>query len=85
MSRSFKRNPIFKQEKVSKRRWNKKVRRVDLDTRLHGGQFKRVVTDDDNWNSYWSLEDAIRDYEPSESFPTLESFIEYWKSCCLRK
>ena len=90
MAKSYRKYPIVKQEKVNKKEWNRKVRRFKVDYALKGNNYKKIFINYNNWQYYWSLENAIDQYNKSENFPnkefpTLESWIEYWKKCCLRK
>lgn len=87
MSRSYKKYPKVKQEKVDKVIWNRQLRRKlkDSELLLRGSQYKKLFPNYETWQYRWSLEDAIQDYEPSSSYPTLEDWIEYWKRCCYRK
>lgn len=85
MARSFRRVPVVKQERVDKRVWNRAIRNKRLDYSMRGSQYKKVMPNWNTWQYRWTLRDAIREYSPSERFPTLESWILYWKKCCLWK
>ena len=85
MSRSYKRYPIVRQERVNKKTWNRAIRNIKLDHSLKGSQYKKVMPNWDTWQYQWALEEAIKDYQPSERFPTLDSWILYWKKLCLYK
>lgn len=85
MSRSYKRYPIVRQERVDKKTWNRAIRNIKLDYSLKGSQYKKVMLNWDTWKYHWTLEEAIKDYQPSERFPTLVSWILYWKKLCLYK
>ena len=90
MSKSYKKFPIVRQDKFNKKEWNRKVRRLDIDYSLKGNQYKKVFINFNSWKYPWFLEEAIEQYQnsdrfPNNEFPTLESWIEYWKNCCRRK
>lgn len=85
MSRSYKKYPVVKQEKVDKKFWHKSVRNLDFNFSLRGSQYKKVIRNYNNWHYRWTLEEAIEDYVESERFPTLDSWVEHWKRSCLRK
>lgn len=85
MSRSYKRYPIVRQERVDKKTWNRAIRNIKFDYSLKGSQYKKVMLNWDTWKYRWTLEEAIKDYQPSERFPTLVSWILYWKKLCLYK
>lgn len=97
MSKSYKKFPILKQEKLDKKDWNRKARRklkinplekniLDEDSEFYfrGRQYKKVYPYC-KWEYPWTYQEAIDSYKPCKSFPTLESWIDYWKRCCLRK
>lgn len=85
MSRSYKKYPIIRQERVDKKVWNRAVRNLELDYSLKGSQYKKIIPNFDTWAYRWTLEEAIKSYIPSSRYPTLESWIEYWKRCCYWK
>ena len=85
MSRSYKRYPIVRQERVDKKTWNRAIRNIELNYSLKGSQYKKVMPNWDTWKYLWTLEEAVRDYQPSKRFPTLDSWILYWKKLCLYK
>ena len=85
MSRSYKKYPIIRQERVDKKVWNRAVRNLKLDYSLRGSQYKKVMINFDTGAYRWTLEEAIKCYIPSNRYPTLESWVEYWKRCCYRK
>lgn len=85
MSRSYRKYPIVKQERVCKRTWNRAVRNMNLDFSLRGSQYKRIMRNWNTWQYPWTLRDAISQYQPSVRFPTLDSWVLYWKRCCLWK
>ena len=84
MSRSYKKNPYYVQEKDSKRDYRRKVRHNSKLSLKNGRPIKRPGT---FWHykKRWTKKDAELDYEPSARFPTLESWVEYWKRMSLRK
>lgn len=90
MAKSYKKYPIVKQEKVDKKIWNRKIRRLDIDFSFKGSLYKKLIPNWDTWQYPWFLDEAIDKYNnssnfPNEEFPTLESYIEFWKRCCVRK
>ena len=92
MTRSFKRYPILKQDKVCKRVWNKRLRNKKFNYSLRGAQYKKVMINYDTWKYRWSLEQAvIQYYEPDcgnefyTRYSTLNSWVSYWEKCCYRK
>lgn len=85
MSRSYKKYPIIRQERVDKKVWNRAVRNLELDYSLKGSQYKKIIPNFDTWAYPWTLEEAVKNYIPSDQYPTLKSWIEYWKRCCYRK
>lgn len=82
MSRSYKRFPVVHYESFDKRMGNRLVRRTTM--KLHGGEYKKVYKEF-NCKGMWRKEDAIRNYVPSKRFPTLESWLQYYDKCCVRK
>lgn len=96
-SKSYKKYPIVKQEKVDKTLWNHKIRNLKIEKifeenwedeslfSLKGKQYQKIFPNWNTWQYIWTLEDAIENYHPNNYFPTLESWIEYWKKCCFRK
>ena len=89
MSKSYKRFPIIRQEKVDKHLTNRKLRCMDIDYCLKGGQYKKIATNCWKWEYPWFYEDAIGLYEYSERtremYPDKEDYINFWKRCCYRK
>lgn len=84
MSESYKKHPVITQEKVNKKLYNRWVRNLNLDYSLKGGQYKRLNSNA-NYKYEWTLDKAIYDFKPSAEYPTLELWVEYWKTQCLRK
>jgi hypothetical protein len=89
MSRSYKKFPVTRQDRVDKKLRNKKLRHLNIDYSIKNGQYRKVIFGGWNWHYRWTLDEAIEDYtshpEDHKDFPTLESYIEYWKRCCYRK
>lgn len=89
MSRSIKKFPIIKQEKVNKKIWNKRMRRKSLDFNMRGSQYKKCMVNWDNWQYPWFIERAIRNYKTDrflqKQFSSLEDYLNYYKKCCIRK
>ena len=84
MSKSFKKFPIVIQEDIDRRRY-RRVFRHRMKQSLRTGRPPRSISESWIIKYRWTLDEAIKDFEPSELFPTLESKIEYWKRLCLRK
>ena len=88
MSKSYRKYPIVRQEKENCHYLNRQIRRDRLAEIPNGNAYKKIKPSC-NWHYYWSKEQAIQDYYAEgkirETFPTLELWINYWKSCCLRK
>lgn len=97
MSKSIKKFPIIKQEKVNKKDWNKKVRNLKInlldeeswedECSFKGHQYQKLFPNWSTWQYRWSLDDVIYNYyaHPERNSKSLEEWIEYWKRCCLRK
>lgn len=49
MSRSYKRYPIVRQERVNKKTWNRAIRNIKLNYSLKGSQYKKVMPNWDTW------------------------------------
>ena len=89
MSKSYKKYPVVRQEKVDKKYYNRKLRQLKTDISYKCGEFKKLYVCDD-WHYQWTREEAIRQYlesdrYPNESFPTLESWLQYCEKCTKRK
>lgn len=78
MSRSYRKFPVVRQEKINKKYYNRKLRKLKDGTPYKGGQYRRLYICDD-WHYRWSREDAIRQYCPNVAFPTLESWLQHWE------
>ena len=101
MSRSYKKNPILKDDGKSK-----KVAKT-LATRLTRRKFNRIDYEMANGNAYrkefesweiadltsrWTKEKAIKEYEINskysrfkERWPTLQDYLNFWAKCMHRK
>lgn len=99
MSRSYRKKPILKDggnsSKKEKRKANQSVRRKysEIDFPKKGNYYRRLYPqwDINDWISFWTLEEAIKDYETDkygywhEKYKTLDSFIAYWYKTMKRK
>lgn len=92
MSRSYKRYPKVKLEKLKKSDkiiLNRRLRHLDIGTAFRGSQYKRRLPNWETWQYRWTWKDAVKDwYELDylrEEYPTLESYRNYYESCVLRK
>ena len=101
MSRSYKKNPIVKDDGK-----NKKIAKT-LATRLTRRKFNKLDYEMANGNAYkkefeswviadltvrWTKERAIKDYETrskyswfKEQWPTLQDYLNFWAKCMNRK
>lgn len=95
MSRSRKKNPVFKSsDRYAKRLANHAVRHSKAEFSLKGNAYKRCFP---SWNicectGHWTLENALKTYhDPVEGkrfrkyWKTEEDFINYWKKEVLWK
>lgn len=92
MSRSYKRYPKVKQERLTKSDkiiLNRRLRHLDIGVVFRGSQYKRRLPNWETWQYRWTWKDAVKDwYELDylrEEYPTLESYRNYYESCVLRK
>ena len=89
MSKSYKKHPIVKQEKEDYHYLNRKLRHDKLAAIPNGSFYKKYVNKCHEWKYIWTKEQAIRQYNEDEwireRFPTLDMWINYWKTCVLRK
>ena len=99
MSRSYKKHPINKDGGKSKKEIrslaNRKVRRKLSDPNFGIANGKAYKKEFESWDiadciSRWTKEEAIAEYEEGkfidkERFPTLESWINFWEKCMIRK
>lgn len=88
MSKSYRKYPIVKQEKENYHYLNRQLRHDKLAKIPKGGAYRRIHSHL-HWHYRWSKEQAIQNYyednKIKERFPTLELWLNYWKSCCIRK
>lgn len=88
MSRSYKKYPIVKQDRENYHYQNRQIRHDKLAKIPKGGSYRKKNS---FWISKyrWSKEQAIHDYYEidviRERFPTIELWLDHWKSCCVRK
>ena len=89
MSRSYKKYPIVRQERVDKHRSNRYIRHnIDYELPPRGSSHKRIHQDGFNWAYYWSLEDAKQFYKANPSLHkkfTLEEYLIWYKKDVLSK
>lgn len=92
MSRSYKRYPKVKQEKLKKSDkviLNRRLRHLDVHQLFRGSQYKRRLPNWETWQYRWTWEDAIKDWHEldylREKYPTLESYRNYYEHCVVRK
>ena len=92
MSKSYKKYPKIKQDKLSKSDktiLNKRLRKTDKSICYKGSQYKKRLHNWNIWQYRWTWEDAINDWHNKEylqdQYPTLKDFRNYYESCVLRK
>jgi hypothetical protein len=93
MSKSYKKYPVVRQEKINKtdkKINNRKIRHQRIDYSLKGGMYQKLMVGD--WHYIWTKQDAIKKYNSCQDnkffikqFPTLEDYIDFWEKCCVRK
>lgn len=100
MSRSYKKTPVVndhkrKTTKDNKRLANRRVRRSkDSEVLPMRGEYKKMTESYDisDYGWRWTRNQAKEEYASGklshyiyEHFPTVDSWLEYWAKCCLRK
>lgn len=90
MSRSYKKYPLLRIENKKNYKYlNRSLRREKLKEIPKGGYFKKYKSHDTPWCYRWSKEGAIRTYHEynymKDDYPTLEQWLNYWKSATIRK
>lgn len=90
MSRSYKKYPIIRQEKEDYRHLNRQLRYDKFAEFPKGSSFKKHKPHWYTWAYRWTREQAISSYyerrkQMKRDFPTLEEWLNYWESCCIRK
>lgn len=90
MSRSYKKYPIVRQERVDRRRSNRYIRHnLDYELPPRGSFHKKVRVDGFNWAYYWSLEDAKQLYKAvpflQKQYGTLEEYLIWYRKEVLNK
>lgn len=88
MSRSYKKYPIVRQERVETNRANRNLRHnLDIELPPKGMSYKKVKNFGINWAYRWSLEDAIATYYAREWYQnnTLEEYLIWYKKKILSK
>ena len=89
MSKSYKKYPIVRQEKEDYHYLNRKLRHDKLAEIPNGGSYRKYVDKCHEWKYIWTKEQDICQYNEDEwikeRFPTLDEWINYWKTCVLRK
>jgi hypothetical protein len=89
MSRSYKKFPIVRQERVDPRISNRYIRHnLDVDVPMKGSHYKHMKFGGWNWAYRWSLEDAKRFYERNvflQEKYTLEEYLIWYKKTVISK
>lgn len=87
MSRSYKKYPIVRQETKDYHYLNRQLRHDKLAKIPKGGSYKKVYSSW-AWAYRWSKEQAIQEWYRNawirERY-SYDEWIDYWKSCCIRK
>lgn len=84
MAHSRRRYPVIVHEKDNKTAYNRRLRRK-IREYLRTGKRVRFKRNFVFYKKYWLYKDAVEKYQKSERFPTLESWLEYYKRVCFRK
>ena len=89
MSRSYKKYPIVRQERIDPRISNRYIRHhLDVDVPMKGSRHKRMKFGGWNWAYRWSLEDAKELYYNNVYWQekyTLEEYLIWYKKTVLSK
>ena len=89
MSRSYKKYPIVRQERVDPRISNRYIRHnLDVDVPMRGSRHKRMKFGGWNWAYRWSLEDAKELYYNNVHWQekyTLEEYLIWYKKTVISK
>lgn len=90
MSRSYKKYPLLRIDKKKDFGYlNKSLRREKLVELPNGSYFKKYKSHEGLWCYRWTEKEAIEEYYTSKyiryDFPTLEDYLNYWKSLTIRK
>ena len=98
MSRSYKKHPFVTDHRCGTTKHNKQIANRTIRRHkmvlMQGGEYKKAYCtyniSDYRW--YWTEKDAMEHYfkQSPDSFirkhyPTLDSYLEYQKKCCVRK
>ena len=90
MSRSYKKYPIVRQERVETKAANRYIRHnMGVEIPPKGRYYKKVKNFGLNWAYRWSLEDAKKEYYENEfiqrRWKTLEEYLIWYKKNILFK
>ena len=91
MSKSYKKYPKVKQERLTKkdkRHLNKRIRHLYLEECFNGADYKKLVPNYNTWQYRWSWREALKDYNDglfNSHFSTLSDFRNYYENCVKRK
>lgn len=89
MSRSYKKYPIVRQERVDSKVSNRYVRHnLDAELSMKGTTYKKIKLTGWNWAYRWSLEDAKQNYNNNvylQKKYTLEEYLIWYKKKILCK
>lgn len=88
MSRSYKKYPIVRQETEDYHYLNRQLGHDKLAEIPKGSSYRKLQPKWNTWAYRWSKEQAIQDWYKDawirERY-SYDEWINYWKSCCIRK
>ena len=90
MGKSYKKFPVVRQEKEDYRYLNRQIRHMKLEDEIPGhAAYKKIASGRRGWSYIWTKEQAIQEYNQCERirkrYETLDDWLNYWKSCVVRK
>ena len=90
MGKSYKKFPVVRQEKEDYHYLNRQIRHMKLEDEIpSGGAYRKIASKCGDWHYPWTKEQAIQEYNQYErirkKYETLEDWLNYWKSCVVRK
>ena len=91
MGKSYKKFPILHQEKKDDcHKLNRQIRHMKLEDEIPGhAAYKKIASGHRGWSYIWTKEQAIQEYNQYEHirkrYKTLDDWLNYWKSCVVRK
>ena len=90
MGKSYKKFPVVRQEKEDYHYLNRQIRHMKLEDEIPGhAAYKKIASGRRAWSYIWTTEQAIQEYNQykriRKRYKTLEDWLNYWKSCVVRK